>query len=151
YTVLPTAVLGRRIFYNQSKFDGNNAQANTSDDLAIATDKSAYLPGGGSTTFANITSYSRGINGIMVDIADAHGAITASDFTLKMSSQASANNTPSTWVAAPAPSTVVVRAGAGASGSDRVEIIWANGAISNRWVEVIVEGNDAAGGFNTNT
>jgi hypothetical protein len=36
-------------------------------------------------------------------------------------------------------------------GADRVEIVWANGAIANRWLQVVVEGNDAAGGFNTNT
>src|SRR5262245_24180409 len=98
------------------------------------------------------SSYSRGINGLMVDVAGPHGAFTAADFTIKISNQVGANNTPSTWLAAPVPSTVVVRAGAGTSGSDRIEIIW-NVADSpkNRWVEVTVEGNDAAGGFNTNT
>ena len=63
----------------------------------------------------------------------------------------SGNNTPSSSATAPAPTTVSVRAGAGVNGSDRVEIIWANNAIQNAWLEVIVEGNDAAGGNNTNT
>jgi hypothetical protein len=146
-----TAVVGRRIFYNQSKFDGGTTSLNASDDLAIATDKSAYLPGSGAATFSNITSFTRGINGIMVDIDNPFGTLTAADFTFKMSTQVGANNTPSTWAAAPAPISFSVRAGAGTSGSDRVEIIWANGAIANRWLEVIVEGNDAAGGFNANT
>src|SRR5262245_27877073 len=35
----PTAVLGRRVFYNHSKFDGSDGQVNVSDDAAIATDK----------------------------------------------------------------------------------------------------------------
>ena len=148
---VPTLVAGRWVFYNQSKFDGNTSGISTSDDLAIAVDKTALLPGAGTATFSNITSYSRGINGIMVDIADPAGPLTASDFTFKMSSQIGANNTPSTWQAAPAPVSVSVRPGAGVGGSDRVEIIWAGGAIANRWLEVIVEGNDATGGFNTNT
>jgi len=65
-------VVGRHIFYNQSAFDGNNAQANAADDNAIATDKQALLPGE-SATFANYTSYSRGINGIMDD-REHHGS-----------------------------------------------------------------------------
>ncbi len=146
-----TQVVGRHLFYNQSKFDGNTAGVSTSDDLAIAPDKSAYLPGSGVATFANISSYSRGINGIMVDIADPTGTLTASDFTFRMSTQAGANNTPSTWQSAPAPVSVSVRPGAGVGGSDRVELIWAGGAITNRWLEVIVEGNDVVGGYNTNT
>ena len=61
-------VVGRNIFYNRSGFDGNNAAANAADDAAIATDKSALLPGA-AATLANYTSYTRGINGIMVDVA----------------------------------------------------------------------------------
>ena len=36
-------------------------------------------------------------------------------------------------------------------GTDRVGFVWADGAIQNRYLEVTVRGNDAAGGFNTNT
>jgi hypothetical protein len=140
-------VMGRNIFYNQSKFDGDDAAANAADDSAIATDKVAYLAGSGLAAPSNVTSYSRGINGIMIDLASSHGTLTQDDFTFKVGN----NNTPSSWTAAPAPTQVSVRAGAGEGGSDRVEIIWANGAIINRWLEVIVEGNDAAGGFNSNT
>jgi hypothetical protein len=144
-------VVGRHIFYNNSKFDGGSTSINSSDDAAIATDKVAYLPGSGPATFSNITSNPGGINGIMIDIANAEGTITAADFTFRVSAPPSLPNDPSTWAAAPGPVSVSVRAGAGTSGSDRVEILWAGGAIVDRWLEVIVEGNDAAGGFNTNT
>ncbi|REK19443.1 MAG: hypothetical protein DWQ37_01195 [Planctomycetota bacterium] len=146
-----TEVAGRHLFYNQSKFDGGDPAASASDDGAIATDKSAYLPAGGIATFDSISSYSRGINGIMVDVQSPAGTLTTADFTFKMSEQTVANNTPSTWQAAPAPSDFAVRPGAGVDGSDRVTITWEAGAITNRWLEVIVEGNDVAGGFNTNT
>jgi hypothetical protein len=142
-----TAVVGRRLFYNQSSFDGNNAAANAADNGAIATDKTAYLPGSGTTTFANVSSYARGINGIMVDISGPHGTITANDFSFKVGN----NNSPNTWATAPAPTTVTVRAGAGTAGSDRVELLWASGAIQNTWLEVIVRGPDALGGSDSNT
>ena len=67
-----SSVAGRFIFYNQSSFDGNSAVQGTSDDLAIATDKTAYIPNNTLAVFGNITSFSRGINGIMVDVG-THG------------------------------------------------------------------------------
>jgi hypothetical protein len=136
------------LFYNQSKFDGNTAGASSSDDNAIATDKVA-LQFSGSTTapISAFSSYSRGINGIMVDIGGSHGTITASDFTFRVGT----NSDVGSWSDAPAPVSVSIRAGEGVGGSDRVTIIWANNAIQNTWLQVIVEGNDALGGFNTNT
>jgi subtilisin family serine protease len=133
--ILPGTIAGRHIFYNQSAWDGNSAAANASDDNAIATDKSALLPGG-TATFANYTSYSRGINGIMVDIANIGDAssISASDFTFKVGN----NNTPSGWATAPTPSSVTVRQGAGTGGSTRITIIWANNAIQKQWLQVTV-------------
>ena len=60
--------------------------------------------------FDNITSYTRGINGIMVDLAGGgtHASISASDFVFKVGN----NNTPSSWAAGPATPTVSVRIGA---------------------------------------
>ena len=65
-------VVARQLFYNDSAWDGNNAAANADDDDAIATDKVALLPGM-TATFANYTSYSRGINGLMIDVQDLRG------------------------------------------------------------------------------
>jgi hypothetical protein len=142
-----SAVVGRFVFYNQSVFDGGGAAAGPSDDAAIAADKSAYLPGSGTATFANITSYTRGVNGIMIDLAGSHGPITAADFAFKTGH----TNSPGSWAAAAAPSTIVVRAGAGTSGADRVEILWGANAPKNTWLQVTVKGNDALGGSRTNT
>lgn len=145
-------VVGRHAFYNNSVWDNNNEGIDANDDSAIATDKFAYFPGGGTAGPENATSYSRGINGIMVDLASNHGALSLDDFTFKMSpTHLAVNNTPSTWVDAPAPTGFSVRPGAGDGGSDRVEFVWDDGAIADRWLQVIVEGNDAAGGSNTNT
>ncbi len=97
-------VVGENIFYNDSTFDGYNPAANAADDAAIATDKSALLPGQ-TATFANLTSYTDGINGIMVDIAGLPGNVTASDFNFMVGN----NNDPSTWTQLTVAPTVTVR------------------------------------------
>lgn len=99
------------------------------------------------STFANVSSYSKGINGIMVDIAGLPGTLSTSDFSFKLGN----NNMPSTWAAAPDTATISIRTGAGVAGSDRVTIVWPDGDIAKTWLQVIVKGNDFAGGFNTNT
>ncbi|MDP6544480.1 MAG: right-handed parallel beta-helix repeat-containing protein [Phycisphaerae bacterium] len=123
---------GRHIFYNNSAWDGNDPAANTADDAAIASDKAALLPGR-TPGAANYTSYWLGINGIMVDIDDPPGTPTDTDFGLRVNEAAN----PDTWSAGPAPA-VTVRPGEGVGGSDRVTLIWADGEIRNRWVEVTV-------------
>jgi len=134
-------VVARRLFYNNSKYDGYQVAAGASDDLAIATDKVAYQSNGAMANFANVSSYAKGINGIAIDLAGPHGAITAADFTFKVG----ANNVLTTWAAAPTPLSVIVRAGAGAGGSDRVEIVWADRAIINQWLQVTMLSNARTG------
>lgn len=125
-------IAGRYLFYADSSFDAQGAAA------AIATDKTALLPGQ-TATFANYSSYNLGINGIIVDISGTVGPITAADFAFAVGN----NNSPAAWTAAPAPTSVIVLAGAGTGGSNRVEITWADGAILNQWLEVkvLADGN----------
>ena len=148
--VLPTTVAGRHIFYNQSACDGASAAAGlpidfVSDELARAPDKTAYLPGDPTAVAFNITNYSRGITGIMIDLSTtggSHSSITASDFVFKVGN----NNTPSSWAAAPAPTSVAVSLGGGVGGSDRVEITWSSTiSIKNAWLEVQVLANANTG------
>ena len=135
----PGQVVGRHLFYNQSgtvagpRYDGNNIAINSLDDNAIATDKTAYLwEDAAAATFANISSYSKGINGIMIDLASNHGVISADDFIFRVGN----NNAPGTWAAANPPTSISVRSGVGVGGSDRITIIWATGiplSSGSRW------------------
>ncbi|MBN2475473.1 MAG: hypothetical protein JXB62_12755 [Pirellulales bacterium] len=127
------AVVGRYVFYNRSAFDGNNPAANGSDDNAIAPDKTALLPGQ-TATLANYTSYARGINGIMVDIAGMPGVPTAADFEFRAGNR----NQTLSWPYAPAPIAVAVRPGQGAGGSDRVTLLWDDYAVQKQWLQVTV-------------
>jgi hypothetical protein len=147
-------VADRFLFYqNSPRYDqpGGTFPQNTltfSDDNAIATDKRAYLPGSGAATFADVSSYVQGINGIMVDLlgAGAHSSITASDFIFKTGNTTTVDGTWTTLSGAALPTGSVrlgmtgAANGAGTtSGTDRVEMIWAPGtAVTQKWLEVTV-------------
>ena len=145
--VQAATISGRHLFYNNSRFDDpaglmGDPSVNANDDGAIATDKVA-LQSGATATFANYTSYNRGINGIMVDIdrGDSGGPLTADDFEFRVGNTAD----PSTWAVAPAPNGFAVRTAAGVNGSDRVAFTWADGAIKNQWLQVTVKANANTG------
>jgi hypothetical protein len=145
-------VLGNRLFYNNSRFDGNNGAINANDDLSIAPDKTGYN-GTGTATFANISSFNKGITGIMVDLQaglGAHSAInlTSGDITFQVSPASfvtTTYNQLSTWSTAPTPTAISVRMGAGQDGSDRLEITWATSAIKEEWLEVDVHADGNTG------
>jgi hypothetical protein len=140
-TTPPPSVVGSYIFYAGSSFDGSEAAPNVNDDNAIATDKTPLLPGQ-TATFANYTSYSDGINGIMVDIADAPPTtLSLSDFSFAVGN----NGTPSSWTTAPAPTSMVVTPGGGVNGAERIEFVWANNAIENEWLQVTVDADSDTG------
>ncbi|HZN69903.1 MAG TPA: PA14 domain-containing protein [Tepidisphaeraceae bacterium] len=125
------AVVGRHVFYNNSAFDGRDAGANAPDDAAVATDKQSLLPGA-TPTFDNITSYSKGINGIMIDVAGLTRDPLPSDFVF----ETAAGTDATAWSLAPAPSSVTRRARAGVNGSDRITLTWPDGSFRNAWLRV---------------
>ncbi|MDP6545472.1 MAG: FG-GAP-like repeat-containing protein [Phycisphaerae bacterium] len=116
-------VAARHVFYNNSVWDGDDAAANAADDAAIDPSKVALLPGQTESP-DNYTSYSRGINGIMVDIDAPLAAPVLADFQFRIGTY-------------PDP-TLTVRPGEGVGGSDRVTLIWPDGAIVDQWIEVTV-------------
>jgi hypothetical protein len=135
----PAVVTGRSVFYNGSSYDGGDPGASSADDNAIATDKTALLPGQSSSS-ANFTTFFHGLNGVMVDITGLANpaAIGAGDFTFTAGNTAD----PSTWTAAPAPTSVSVR-------GNRITMIWPDNAIQNEWLQVTVKA-DANTGLATN-
>jgi hypothetical protein len=138
--IYDSRVVGAYVFYNNSAWDGNDPAANANDDNAIAIDKTPLLPGG-VASFANYTSYSRGINGIMVDIAGLPGTLTVSDFVFKVGN----DNNPSAWSTAPSPTSINIRNGAGANRSARVTLIWPDNTIQKKWLQVTVLANAHSG------
>jgi hypothetical protein len=77
----------------------------------------------------------------MIDLESGSGTLSASDFKFR----AGNDNTPGAWAAAPNPSSITVRHGAGAQGSDRVTIVWPDRAIIRKWLQVTVNATPATG------
>jgi len=105
------------------------------DDYAVAADKQPLLPGQ-TATFDNYTSYSRGINGLMIDLSHLPDGAEpdADDFEFRVGN----DNDPGSWDPAPTPSSLTVRPTPGVADAKRVTIAWADYAIKNRWLQVTV-------------
>ena len=129
-------VRGRYVFYNLSAFDGGTIGASPADDAAIATEKRALLPGQ-TPTAANVISYDKGINGIMIDVPTLPSGPgpNSTDFVVRVGNSAD----PGSWAPGPQPIQYNLRRGAGAGGGDRITLSWSTiGVARNQWMEVTV-------------
>ena len=132
-------VVDRHVFYNNSAFDGNNTAANAQDDAAIATDKDALLPGQ-AASFRNYTSYSKGINGVMIDVAGlANPAGIGSD---DVQVHTGNTNTPGSWTSGPTPSIATRSIGGGVT---RITLTWADNSIVKKWAKIRLLNNADTG------
>lgn len=120
-------IQGRYVFYNNSAWD------TVSDDDAIAPDKQALLYGETSTS-ANYITYSKGLNGIMIDMCSIVGVPTwDGDIIMRMGN----TNQPFTYTDIPPQPNFTVRNGEGVNGSDRLVITWPDNALpSKTWLVV---------------
>jgi hypothetical protein len=134
-------VVARHVFYNHSALD-RSARADARDDRAIATDKSALLPGAAITP-ANFTGYSRGANGVMIDVQGlpAGAVLTVADFDFR----AGNNSSPQSWRPAPRPRQIAVRASPDGANAARVTLVWKDKAIRNSWLQVTMLANADTG------
>ncbi|MFV2068555.1 MAG: hypothetical protein ACC645_16415, partial [Pirellulales bacterium] len=135
-------VVNRQVFYNGSRFDGRNSAADANDDLAIAPGKRALLPGA-TASRANYTSFSRGINGLIVDIQGLANpqAIGPDDFAFLTGNSDDLES----WSEMTEPVSVTVRPGAGAQGADRITIVLPDHAVEGTWLQTTVLANADTG------
>jgi hypothetical protein len=135
---LPVAtILANSVFYNGSKYDGQNGSSNLTDTGAVAPDKEALLPGQ-TASFKNITSYSKGINGVIIDVANLDNLPRFEDFSFRVGT----DGDPAQWAVAPAPTYINTYPGRGPGGSTQITIIWDDNAIQNEWLQVGLLAND---------
>ena len=135
--------MNRRVFYNQSYFDSGSGEANAQDDRAIDLNKSALLPGQ-TASFANVSSYQKGLNGIIFDLKDMPLGTQPPHVEVKVSVPGAGPGDPVTWIAAPTPITIARRNGAGVGQTDRITVIWPNASIRTRWLQVTVKADAAS-------
>jgi len=123
-------------YFGSSAFDNSAMSPSAADQNAIATDKNALVSGPTATTatFSNISSYADGINGILIDFANLPAGVTfsASDFQFNVGNTSNS----SSWSSAPAPTAVATWTGS--NGDTFADIVWANNAIEEEWLQVTV-------------
>lgn len=139
---LLSTVAGAYLFYNNSAFDGNDAAITVADDASVATDKQP-LRELQQASFANYSSYSRGLNGLMVDIDQPSGVPTLDDFIFRAGNDL---GDPFAWSDASRPTGFAVRPGDGKNGSTRCVFTWDDAsAVKGKWLQVTVLPDDRTG------
>lgn len=128
-------VLGCYLVYGDSAWDGFTPGITAEDAQAIAPDKTPLRPGE-TARFANVSSYSRGINEVAIDVARIAdpGLINADDFLLRVGN----TDDVASWSPGPQPTEIAILEAGGVQGSDRVFLRWADGAIANTWLQIVV-------------
>ena len=143
-----TITTDSKVYYKGSAFAG------TSVNAALDTSKALMLSGAIPQTlsYSNIINTTRGINGIVLDVAGlTAAALTDADFGFRVSPQGvfdEATNPPNTWANAPIPTAIVVTPGSPTMPS-RVRLEWADNAIANRWLQIRIFANANTGLANT--
>ena len=112
--------------------------------MAMRSPNKDFYNGTGGTTVANYSNYEKGLNGVIVSIANAavngvgQSLINAGDFEFHTS-----NDGIAPWVGAPNPSAVLGVPRTDGSGITDVYITWDAGDIMNTWLRVTVRANSS--------
>jgi hypothetical protein len=138
------SVVNSKVYYRGSSFASNG--------INDALDPSKSLAKSGTTSrvlsFANVINNSRGINGLVFDVAGlASNHLSAGDFQFRVSPLGAFNesqNPPSSWELGPSPSSIIVDVGTAVSPA-RIRLEWADNEIANRWLQLKVKANAATG------
>lgn len=132
---IPTAtIVNRQLFYAGSSW-GTTPVPNIAGAVG---NKVAKLPGTGSATFENVSSHSRGVTGIYIDVARPIPtcpplSVTAADCVFRYGNVTNI----SLWVGVPPAPAIAVAPGAGVGGSDRISLTWNDNAIPDKnWLHV---------------
>jgi uncharacterized delta-60 repeat protein len=143
---LPSSVAARMVYYRGSVFDRGAPLSDPLVDRSIAEDKRPLLPGE-RAGFDNVTSYTRGLNGIMVDLrglSQRRFGETEVPALFEFARSASPDAAGS-WGPLNAAVRMAVRPGAGVGGSDRVVVSIPHDLLKNQWLRVTVLANNDTG------
>ena len=138
------SIAGRNVFYNNASGFGTSG-ANATDPLvnpinAIDPTKSALLPGG-TASIANYTNYSRGLNGLVIDITNPANLAAIDSTSFQFATWSTFPDATPNFLAITPTVTVSTFATGGQGGSARVKLTFADRAIENAWLRVTVLAN----------
>ncbi len=140
-------VANRQVFYNNSTGFGTSG-ANNSPTVnptgAIDATRMALLPGN-TTTPANYTNYSRGLNGIVFDLNNPSNLSGINSSSFQFATWSNFSNTTPTFLTINPTVTVSTFATGGLGGTARVKLVFADRAIENAWLQITVLANADTG------
>lgn len=125
------------IFYEDSSFD-------TANDLDSTSGKTPLLPGQ-TATFENYHSYSKGINGMVLEVNELPTTPNSSNLAQFFQFKTGNTDDVSDWNDAPLPTEVTYQTSANPNVSDFIFLTWADEAIKNTWLEVTFLSNSTTG------
>jgi GEVED domain len=132
--VAESIVRSRNVFYNRStSATFGNGSGNPIN--AIDTTKQALLPGQ-TTTEANYTNYSRGLNGIVIDIESPGNLVGITAASFQFATWSTFPDATPNFLTINPEVTISTFAGGGQNGFDRVKLEFANNAIQNAWLRI---------------
>jgi len=142
------SIASRQVFYNNASgfgTSGTNNNPAVNPINAIDPTKTALLPGQTTTTTANYTNYSRGLNGIIVDltIANTLSAINAASFQFATWS-GFVDAIPNFLTINPV-AIVSSFATGGVGGSGRIKIVLPDNVVQDAWLRITVLANSLTG------
>jgi Bacterial Ig-like domain len=158
-SVVAATITNRQVFYNNSVGFGTSG-ANNSTTVnpinAIDPSKTALVPnqlttlsatvlGGQNASSANFTNYSRGLNGIVVDINGATNLAGIDAASFQFATWSSFPDATPNFVTISPTVTVSTFAGGGLSGAGRIKLVFADNAIQESWLRVTVLANANTG------
>lgn len=135
YQVASIATAG--IFYEGSSFD-------TASDLDSTSGKAPLLPGQ-TATFENYHSYSKGINGMVLEVNELPTVPNLGNLNQFFEFKTGNSDDVSTWASAASPTGVTYQSNVDSIGTDLIFLTWADEVIKNIWLEVTFLSNSTTG------
>jgi Polysaccharide lyase family 8, super-sandwich domain/Concanavalin A-like lectin/glucanases superfamily/Polysaccharide lyase family 8, C-terminal beta-sandwich domain/Bacterial Ig domain len=145
---IPDATIqSRNVFYNNATGFGTSGVNNlpTVNPInAIDPSKQALLPNQTPST-TNFTNYSRGLNGIVIDLNNTGNLSGISAANFQFAIWNSFPNATPNFVAISPSVTVSTFPSGGTAGSDRIKLVFADNAIQEAWLRITVLANASTG------
>lgn len=137
--VIPAIIVGTSVTH--VGYTGAGSPIDTGKSLAKESASPTLL------SYNNLINSVGGIRGLLFDVQDLAGTVTASDFVFQMSPTGAFDaslpaNQPANWASAPAPAVVLVNP---IGSNDRISVLFNAGSIQNRWLRITVLANANTG------
>jgi endonuclease/exonuclease/phosphatase family metal-dependent hydrolase len=156
----PSAIItDRKVFYNNSSGFGTNGVNNApsvNPILAMDPSKNALLPGqtttlsslvlgGQNASSSNFTNYSRGLNGIVVDLTNAPSLATVDAASFQFATWSSFPDSTPNFISVNPTVAVSTFATGGTNGEGRIKLVFEDNVIQDSWLRVTVLANASTG------